>query len=248
MNTTIYPFIADEIKLQLKNQAISYKQLGDYLNVSEKTIVRSLNNHQSLSLERLSLISNVIKVPLSQLLAIAEKNMSTVQYFTHEQDALMADTPGLYDLLCLLYDDHCRERLAKQLHCSLTELSQYLRQLEHVGLIDIHALNRVTVLVPKHTVFPEHSRYIIKKRQLTLNQLILSCGQKDNVSATIKLVHAQLSEDEYLLFLNEIKESLSQLAKQTSYKAQYKLKTYTIALLSSEQTESNVPITSPLSS
>lgn len=247
MNKNIYPFIADEIKSHLKKQAISYKQLGDCLGVSEKTIARSLNNHQSLSIERLSLISNIINVPLLKLLAVAEKQMSRVHYFTQEQDMLMAETLCLYDLLCLLYDEYCRERLAHALNCTLTNVNDYLMQLESVGLIAIHSLTNVSVLVPKHTMFPEPSQYIVKKRQHTLNKLIQSCNQTDNISASIKLVYAQLSEEEYVAFLSNIKQYLSQLVTPTYYKPQLNKKTYTIALLSNETVESAGNIAYPLS-
>ena len=61
MKQNIYPYITEEIKRLLKQRIISYKELAEHLNVSEKTIIRSINNQQEFSLEMAYIYMQLIK-------------------------------------------------------------------------------------------------------------------------------------------------------------------------------------------
>ncbi|WPC75478.1 helix-turn-helix domain-containing protein [Vibrio porteresiae] len=234
MKQNIYPFVAEEIKRQLKTKAISYKQLGEYLCVSEKTITRSLNNHQELSLERLSSICMILNIQLSTLLSVAEKNMSKIHYFTEEQDKVMSTNIRLYQLLVEVYDEQNINILAANQGCTVAEMYLYLRELERVDLISIGTNNIITVNIPRHTVFHPNSLYAAKIRHATLNSLTRSCCHPDNKSASVKIVNVELSKEEYSVFLDDMSNYFLQLIRDLHRKSKGARQDYTIALLASE--------------
>ncbi|WP_242504866.1 helix-turn-helix domain-containing protein [Aliivibrio finisterrensis] len=91
--------ICEVIKKELKKAGFSYKELSINIGVSEVSIKRMLNGHQSLSILRVSEIAGVIQVSLSYIISEAEKNIASVPLFTKEQDIAFTKSPELYTLL-----------------------------------------------------------------------------------------------------------------------------------------------------
>lgn len=232
MKNNVYPFVADEIKRQLKTKSISYKYLADYLHVSEKTITRSLNNHQELSLERLSSICSLLNTQLSHLFTVAERNMSTIHYFTEKQDIAMVERPELYHLLNEVYEEQDINTLAKQAGQTQAQMYLNLRELEKIDLITIGTNNTVVLNVPKHTVFHPNSRYAAKIKRTTLEALSNACCQPiENQQSILKIVNVELTDEEHKVFQNDMSHYFLQLVRDQHKKTDSKRTSFTMALM-----------------
>ena len=232
MKHNIYPFVADEIKRLLKTKAISYKHLSDYLSVSEKTVTRSLNNHQELSLERLSSICSLLNIQLSDLLSIAEKNMAKIHYFSDEQDIALTERPEMYNLLHGVFAEQNIERLAEKRGKTVAEMYLALRDLEKLGLISIGTNNTCTLRVPKYTAFRPNSRYTKKIKHATMSALLESCCQQiTGERSTLKFVSVDLTEEEYMTFQEDIRDYLLRLVRDQHKKIDEPRSSYTIGIM-----------------
>ena len=232
MKHDIYPFVADEIKRLLKTKSISYKHLSDYLGVSEKTITRSLNNHQELSLERLSSICSLLNIQLSDLLSTAEKNMAKIHYYNEKQDIAMSENPEMYHLLHGVFAEQNIERLAETRGKTVAEMYLALRDLEKLDLISIGTNNTCTLRVPKYTVFRHNSRYAKKIKHATMSGLLESCCQPvTGERATLKFISVELTEDEYSTFQQDIGDYLLRLIRDQHKKIDEPRSSYTIGIM-----------------
>ncbi|MZI91852.1 helix-turn-helix domain-containing protein [Vibrio sp. CAIM 722] len=232
MKHNIYPFVADEIKRLLKTKSISYKHLGDYLSVSEKTITRSLNGHQELSLERLSSICALLNMQLSDLLNLAEKNMSKIHYFNDKQDLAMSENPEIYKLLHGVFSEQNIEVLAQERGKSIAEMYLALRDLEKLDLITIGTNNTCRLCVPKYIAFRPNSRYAKKIKNATMSALLESCCQEITAdTTTLKFVSVELTEEEYMTFREDIRNYLLRLVRDQYKKIDDPRSSYTIGIM-----------------
>lgn len=232
MKQNIYPYITEEIKRLLKQRIISYKELAEHLNVSEKTIIRSINNQQEFSLERLTSICSLLKVSLTDLFLIAEKSMEKVYFFTDKQDEVMSNEPDLYALLNQLYEEQNIEKLATRNNLSSSEVYLMLRKLEEINIISIGTNNRINIKTPKHTAFHPNSRYASKIYKKTIDNMShVCCDPRNNKDSATKFINVSLTESEYASFLDNIRSYFVEMLREQHKKTNNRKTNYTIALM-----------------
>ncbi|WP_375749359.1 helix-turn-helix transcriptional regulator [Vibrio sp. HN007] len=235
MKQNIYPYVTEELKRLLKKQSISYKNLGEHLDVSEKTIVRSLNNKQEFSLERLTSICSLLKISLTELFSTAEKSMEQVFFFTSEQDEAFSSEPDLYALLIQLYKEQDISMLAVKNSLKRSDIYLMLRKLENIGVVTIGKNDRITIKTPKHATFHPKSRYASMIYKKTINDMSEVCSQpKLYPNTSIKIVNVDMTKNEYSSFLENMRSYFVEMLREQHKNSDRKTDNYTIALMVGE--------------
>lgn len=218
------------IKKRLKSMGISYKSLGDYLEISEVSVKRLLNLNQPISMKRLIDITFLLQEPLSTIIAEAEKLVDTVPNFNIEQDNTFCEQPELYTI----FAEICRNLKAAELMAKFNlgepSLYLYLRKLEEINLIEITAGLHFRLLVPKHICFSDSNRFpVYFKNQVIdgLKERVQIINSDDVYFITAKL---RLTDDEFKQYNLKLEELMQKSLKLTLSRDETTIKTseYTI--------------------
>jgi len=229
-NKDFYYFLSEEIKWELKHCAINYKELAKRMCISEKTVVRTLNQHQHMNLERLQTICNILNIPISELFKRVENKIGRVAYFNDEQDALFTQNSELYELFKLLHKTTNMKMLCDIQVCEKSVMYLRLRELEKVKAIVLGLNNTIKLIVPYYAVFKPDSLYAKKITKKTMQNLLNNClEEKDN--STIKVINVELTIEEFDVFLTIVKEQLLHLMRCQHRREMSDTSSYTIALL-----------------
>lgn len=204
------------IKRELKKASLSYRDLSENMGVSEVSIKRMLNGHQSLSILRVSEISEIIQVSLSSIIAEAEKNIASVPLFTKEQDIAFTKSPELYTLLYSILSEKMNSKQLMNFY-DLNESSMYLylRELEKLDLISIISNLTFKLIVPRHIAFPDTSRFQIYYKNHVIDGLkrrveYVNPLKKDAYFITSKL---RLTEEEFFEYNLKLEELMMNALK-----------------------------------
>ncbi|GAL35409.1 predicted transcriptional regulator [Vibrio maritimus] len=187
------------IKAELKRSKLPYRVLGERLGVSEVSVKRMLNSHQSLSVERLIAISENLDMPLSKLIAKAEKNLSCIPLFTKEQDLAFFNCPPLFTLWTELTEHRSLNEIQERHQLISASLYRYLRMLEDVGLVTLDIHGRPSLNVPTHTAFEQGAKYPVFFTSQVLNRLqqrVLNLPANDD-QAFLTMLKAELTHEEF---------------------------------------------------
>lgn len=200
MESRLVQEVCSILKRELKKEGVSYRDLASHLSISEVSIKRLLNNHQSLSMQRLIAISAFLKLTLSKLLEEAERNINTVPLFTKEQDQAFFDCPALHTFWIELTEHRTAKEIAERHQLDKASTYLYLRKLEKVGLIKLGFDNQCRLCVPTHTSFEKGSKYPIYFTSQVLTRLqerVIDLPAEDDQAFLITL-KAELTHEEFL--------------------------------------------------
>ncbi|WCE31486.1 helix-turn-helix domain-containing protein [Vibrio sp. SCSIO 43137] len=215
--------ICKMLKRQLKKEGISYKMLAEKMNISEVSVKRMMNLHQSISMERCIDICEIINVPLSKVISSAEKSLLVTPYYTVQQDELFYKRPELYSIFSkVLYENFAAEQLIQLYELEETSLYLYLRELEKVDLIKISTGLNFKLMVPQHIVFRESALCASYFKNQTIDGLKhelqeIAENDKSKFFLTSRL---RLTEEEFSRYNKQIEEALQSatlLSQSRSY-------------------------------
>ncbi|MGF1871092.1 helix-turn-helix domain-containing protein [Photobacterium indicum] len=201
--------ICEMLKRQLKKSGIAYKEVATQLEVSEVSIKRLLNGHQSLSLSRVREISQLLQIPLSSIIAEAEESMAVVSIFTKEQDHSFYEMPELYTIFHEIVNKNADSKQLMELF-GLNEPSMYLyiRELEKLGLISILFGLAFKLSVPKNITFSDSAKFPILFKNEVIENLQKQVQKIDSNNKNTYLIISQLrlTEDEFRQYNLKLEE------------------------------------------
>lgn len=205
------------IKRELKKHSINYRALSAELGISDVSIKRLLNNQQPLSMQRLIAICQIIDIPLSNLLAEAEKNLFKIPLFTSEQDQAFWDNPALFTFWTKLTEHRSVEEITEAYQLDDASVHRYLRQLEEVGLITLGLANEVKLCVPTHTSFEKGSKFpeFFTRQVLTRLQERVINIPADDEDAFLITLKAELTHDEFHEVVQKLDDWLFNLLRES---------------------------------
>jgi len=203
--------ICKMLKRQLKKEGVSYKMLADKMNISEVSVKRMMNLHQSISMERCIDICEVINVPLSKVISSAEKSLLVTPYYSSSQDELFYKRPELYSIFNkILYGKFTSEQLLNLYELDESSLYLYLRELEKVELIKITNGLSFKLIAPQHIVFRESAKCAAYYKNQTIDGLkheLKEIADKDK-SKFFLTSRLRLTEEEFFRCKKQIEEVL----------------------------------------
>lgn len=142
--------IKEVIKSLLKKNGFKYKDLADFLDCSEPTIKRILGSEE-LSLTRLLRICEYLKMSLSDLESLIQKEEKDKVYFSEKQQKFLVENKSYFAYLFEIYQGLTPDQIALKYKLTAKSTQKYLIQLEKYDLIKVSGKNRIS---PYHPHFP----------------------------------------------------------------------------------------------
>jgi len=138
--------IIDAVKVALKQQGITYRDLAAKLSVSESTVKQMFAN-ENFNLQRLDRICDVLDTDLYRLLELSADKEQQLECLSVENErALMADEKLLLLAFCLVTYWTVDEVL-RRYAISETEVIILLAKLDKMKMIELQPNNRVRLLI-----------------------------------------------------------------------------------------------------
>ncbi len=141
--------LIDTLKLELRKQRITYKQVSAALSLSE-TSVKRLFSEEAFSVKRLEKVCELLHMDISDLVHLMEKNIDLTIQLTHEQETeLVSDVKLLLVTLLLMNKLQFAEILGIY-DISETEGIQLLARLDRMRIIELQPGNRVKLMISRN--------------------------------------------------------------------------------------------------
>ncbi len=137
------------LKKCLKAKGITYRQLGEAMDLSEASIKR-LFSEQTFSLKRLEEICNILDLSLYDLAKISADADAGPSVLTVDQETALAEKPKLLVFFYLLLSGRSAESITKDYAVSEEESLRFLLELDRLKLIELHPENKVRLLTQKN--------------------------------------------------------------------------------------------------
>lgn len=146
MQQAIPQEITAALKLALKAQGVTYRDVAYRIGVSEQTIKR-LFKDKDCSLSRLSEVCQAINISLYDLLEVAREYSEPMAKLSDEQEAYLAENPSHFYFLFFLMSGYSLEAIQQSYQLSDVTLFRYLRDLDRQELIELSADNHFRLKV-----------------------------------------------------------------------------------------------------
>ena len=141
--------LVDTLKLELRKQRITYKQVSEILGLSE-TSVKRLFSEAAFSIKRLDKVCELLHLDISDLVHLMEKNIELTTELTRDQEAdLVSDVKLLLVTLLLMNKLQFAEILAIY-DISETEGIRLLARLDRMKIIELQPGNRVKLMISQN--------------------------------------------------------------------------------------------------
>jgi len=141
--------LIDTLKLELRKQHITYKQVATALSLSE-TSVKRLFSEEAFSVKRLEKVCELLHMDISDLVHMMEKNIDLTTQLTREQETeLVSDVKLLLVALLLMNKLEFAEILGIY-EISETEGIQLLARLDRMRIIELQPGNRVKLMISQN--------------------------------------------------------------------------------------------------
>ena len=141
--------LIDTLKLELRKQRITYKQVSAALDLSE-TSVKRLFSEEAFSVKRLEKVCELLHMDISDLVHMMERNIDLTIQLTREQETeLVSDVKLLLVTLLLMNKLQFAEILGVY-EISETEGIQLLARLDRMRIIELQPGNRVKLMISQN--------------------------------------------------------------------------------------------------
>ena len=163
------------LKTELKKNKITYNQVAALLKMSEAG-VKKLFNKDDISLKKIEAICELMNVSVLEILKISENDDVEAVTFNQKQvQFFLAKPQHFHFFMKLAYEQKSPLAIQNEFKLSPKSLSQYLKQLEEIGLIKRHPFehNQIVGGIPLalNTKGTELENFKFKITQNLLNRL-----------------------------------------------------------------------------
>jgi DNA-binding Xre family transcriptional regulator len=141
--------LIDTLKLELRKQRITYKQVSEILDLSE-TSVKRLFSEEAFSIKRLDKVCELLHLDISDLVHLMEKNIDLTIQLTHDQEAELVSDVKLLLVTLLLMNKLQFAEIVAIYDISETEGIQLLARLDRMKIIELQPGNRVKLMVSQN--------------------------------------------------------------------------------------------------
>jgi DNA-binding Xre family transcriptional regulator len=141
--------LIDTLKLELRKQRITYKQVSEILDLSE-TSVKRLFSEEAFSIKRLEKVCELLHLDISDLVHLMEKNIDLTIQLTHDQEAELVSDVKLLLVTLLLMNKLQFAEIVAIYDISETEGIQLLARLDRMKIIELQPGNRVKLMISQN--------------------------------------------------------------------------------------------------
>lgn len=207
--------ITAALKSALKSKGVTYKEVAERLDLSEKTIKR-LFRDKDCSLSRLNEICDLIDLSLYDLLDFAKNYNEPLAKLSYQQQVYLGANPYHFNFLILLTTDHSIAQIQQTYELSEMSVFRYLRDLDGEGLIELGANNEFKLLIQGKLLMQLHGpvhRNILEKNVQFLNYVVQHDGEKGTQFSSA----FRFMSEHTLQALNQDLSNLSREYRKQSY-------------------------------
>jgi DNA-binding Xre family transcriptional regulator len=141
--------LIDTLKLELRKQRITYKQVSTALELSE-TSVKRLFSEEAFSIKRLEKVCELLHLDISDLVHLMEKNIDLTTQLNHDQEAELVSDVKLLLVALLLMNKLAFAEIVAIYDISETEGIQLLARLDRMKMIELQPDNRVKLMISQN--------------------------------------------------------------------------------------------------
>ena len=141
--------LIDTLKLELRKQRITYKQVSTALELSE-TSVKRLFSEEAFSIKRLEKVCELLHLDISDLVHLMEKNIDLTTQLNHDQEAELVSDVKLLLVALLLMNKLAFAEIGAIYDISETEGIQLLARLDRMKMIELQPGNRVKLMISQN--------------------------------------------------------------------------------------------------
>lgn len=163
--------LLNTLKKCLKAKGITYRQLGETMNLSEASIKR-LFSEQTFSLKRLEEICNILDLSLYDLAKISVDAETGPSRLNAEQETILAEKPKFLVFFYLLLNGRSPKSIIKDYEISEKESLQFLLELDRLKLIELYPDNKVRLLIQKNIQWRKNGPIRAKYENLIIKELL----------------------------------------------------------------------------
>jgi DNA-binding Xre family transcriptional regulator len=141
--------LIDTLKLELRKQHITYKQVSEVLDLSE-TSVKRLFADEAFSIKRLEKVCQLLHLDISDLVHLMEKNIDLTIQLTRDQETELVSDVKLLLVALLLMNKLQFAEIVGIYDISETEGIQLLARLDRMKMIELQPGNRVKLMISQN--------------------------------------------------------------------------------------------------
>lgn len=138
--------LVDTLKLELRKQRITYRQVAQKLDLAEASVKR-LFAEKSFSLKRLEQVCEMLNMDFHDLVMQMEKNVELTTELTLEQEKELVSDIKLLLMAHFLVNKHDFPSIIENYEISETEGIRLLARLDRMKIIELQPGNRVKLLI-----------------------------------------------------------------------------------------------------
>ncbi|OUR69864.1 hypothetical protein A9Q77_08120 [Marinomonas sp. 42_23_T18] len=179
MRTAANAEITNALKGALKSKGMTYRDVAEKLDLSEKTIKR-LFRDKDCSLSRLNDICELIDLSLYDLLDFAKNYNEPLAKLSYPQQVYLGAHPYHFNFLILLTTDHGIEQIQQTYGLSDVSIFRYLRDLDQESMIELGPNNQFKLLIEGKLLMQLHGpvhKNILDKNLDFLNYVVKHDGE-----------------------------------------------------------------------
>ena len=172
--------IMNTLKIALKNNGKTYKDVGSTLNLSESSVKRLFSTNK-ITLERIEEICDVIDISIFDLMQLAENSSASItRKTTLEQENILASDDDLFMVFYLLVSRWSVEDIMNHYGFENKAMQAHLIKLDKAKLLELHPNNKVKMLIRKSIKWvPNGPIETIYKQNITDQFLDYDFGRKE---------------------------------------------------------------------
>ena len=150
-----YSLFMQELKKIFKRKKIKYINVAKKLNMSESSVKRLMSGKDS-SLSRIESLCEVAEISFLDLVSLCKDTSPSILLLTKEQDRYFAKNTACFYFFHLLYEEHSSvKEIKKEYKLTSKTISQFLKKLEELGILERHPHDKIKWLVHGHISLPE---------------------------------------------------------------------------------------------
>ncbi len=209
--------ILSAIKIALKNNGMTYRDLGEKLNIPESTI-KKMFIAKDWPYRRLQDVCAVLNLDLADLLESVRRRKVTNVVFTPKQEDLFRTQPLAFKLYWwLVYERLPLAKFESQFHLSTQESFHLLVQLDKHELIELHPNNVIRVPDIQPARWQTSGPFITEQKQQWAVQTIKDAARSTDADSDRLIVqYFRLSPDSFNELQNAIRELEQEFARRTA--------------------------------
>lgn len=199
------------LKQELKTAHMTYADLALALGLAESSVKRMLSRGD-MPLSRIDAICRALKLDFADLARRVADAQPLLAQLTQEQErAVVADKKLLLVAICVL-SQWTLEQIVASYRLSEAEATQYLVQLDRIGIIELRPLNRYSLKLAKAFRWRPHGPVMSYFRENAL--LDYFSGGFDGAGEGLLLVHGAVSRSLAPVFVERLQRVAQDFSQQ----------------------------------